>query len=133
MDNFQVVKFDTGELVFSHDDIGQHAYLIRSGKVTLYKDVDGTKQVIADMNPGQILGEMALFTGNPRSATAEVLEPSELLVIDRETFEILLQKSTPFIKGLINQLINRIQSTENNNQCGDSDSSLCHDSQFETC
>lgn len=133
MDNFQIVNFDTGELVFSHDDTGQHAYLIKSGKVTLYKDLDGTKQVIAEMNPGQILGEMALFTGNPRSATAEALEPTELLVIDRETFECLLQKSTPFVKGLINQLIHRIQSTENINQGGDSDKSLIHDSEIETC
>ena len=133
MDNFQIVNFDTGELVFSHDDTGQHAYLIKLGKVTLYKDLDGTKQVIAEMNPGQILGEMALFTGKPRSATAEALEPTELLVIDRETFECLLQKSTPFVKGLINQLIHRIQSTENNNQDGDSDNSLIHDSQIETC
>ena len=133
MDNFQVVKFDTGELVFSHDDTGKHAYLIRSGKVSLYKDVDGTKQLIADMNPGQILGEMALFTGNTRSATAEALEPSELLVIDRETFEILLQKSTPFVKGLISQLIERIQSAENTDECDDSDISLSHHSQLETC
>ncbi len=131
MDNFQVVKFDRGELIFRYDDTGKHAYLIRSGKVTLYKEVSGTKQVIAEMNPGQILGEMALFTGNPRSATAEALEPTELLVIDRETFECLLQKSTPFVKGLINQLINRIQSTENNGQLADS--SLCPDSQLETC
>lgn len=66
------------------------------------------------MTPGQILGEMAIITGEPRSATAEAKEATELLIINDESFQFLLNKCSPFIKALINQLINRIQATDKN-------------------
>lgn len=102
-----------GQVIFSHGDSGGHAYLIRSGEIALYKTTDGAKQLITHMKPGQILGEMAIITGQPRSATAEALESTELLRIDNETLQFVLNKSTPFIKALINQLIRRIQAGEN--------------------
>lgn len=112
MENFQILKFDKGQTVFHDGESGGYAYLIRSGKIALTKSIKGTKQAVAQMNPGQILGEMAIITGEPRSATAEAIEPSELLIIDQEAFQTVLRKSTPFIKALINQLISRILASE---------------------
>jgi CRP/FNR family cyclic AMP-dependent transcriptional regulator len=109
---FRLLGFNKGQVIFKEDQAATHAYLIRSGKVAIYKDVDGHKVFVAFMVPGQILGEMAIITGESRSATAEAAEYSELLVMDQDTLQNALDDVLPIIKALLNQLITRIKRTD---------------------
>jgi len=111
----QRLEFNPGQLIFREGQPGHHAYLIRVGKVTIFTTVNGHKTKIATMVPGQILGEMAIITGQPRSASAEAAEYCELLVMDKKTLAKTLDESLPIIKALLNQLVKRIQETERNN------------------
>ena len=109
------LEFNPGQLIFKEGQPGSHAYLIRTGTVSIYTNVDGHKTRIATMVPGQILGEMAIITGQPRSASAEAAEYCELLVMDKETLNTILDESLPIIKALLNQLVLRIQEAAKKN------------------
>lgn len=102
-------------MIFKEGQSANQAYLIRSGKVSIYKDVDGRKVFVAFMVPGQILGEMAIISGEPRSASAEAAEFCELLVMDQGTLKNALDDTLPIIKALLNQLIVRINETDKKN------------------
>lgn len=112
---FQLLGFNKGQVIFKEGQSAKHAYLIRSGKVAIYKDVDDRKIFVASMVPGQILGEMAIITGEPRSASAEAAEFTELLVMDQKTLQNALDDTLPIIKALLNQLIVRINETDKKN------------------
>ncbi len=107
--------FNQGQVIFREDQPATNAYLIRSGKVAIYKNVEGHKVFVAHMIPGQILGEMGIITGEPRTATAEAAEYTELLVMDQETLQNALDDVLPIIKALLNQLISRIKRTDKKN------------------
>ncbi len=109
---FKLLEFNKGQVIFREGQSAKHAYLIRSGKVAIYKDVNGRKVFVAFMVPGQILGEMAIITGEPRSASAEAAEYCELLVMDEKTLQNALNETLPIIKALLNQLIVRINDTD---------------------
>ncbi|MEN8256438.1 MAG: cyclic nucleotide-binding domain-containing protein [Thermodesulfobacteriota bacterium] len=112
---FRILEFNKGQVIFKEGQTAAHAFLIRAGKVALYQDVDGHRVFVAFMVPGQILGEMAIITGEPRSATAEAAEYSELLVMDQKTLQNALNGILPIIKALLNQLITRIKRTDKKN------------------
>ena len=112
---FRLIEFNKGQTIFREGQSAKHAYLIRTGKVAIYKDVDNRKVFVAFMVPGQILGEMAIITGEPRSASAEAAEFCELLIMDKQTLQNALQDTLPIIKALLNQLIVRINETDKKN------------------
>jgi CRP-like cAMP-binding protein len=112
---FQLLGFNKGQVIFREGQSAKNAYLIRSGRVAIYKQVNDRKVFVAFMVPGQILGEMAIITGEHRSASAEAAEFCELLVMDQKTLQNALSDTLPIIKALLNQLIDRINETDKKN------------------
>ncbi len=94
--NFQHLSFEKGEAVFHAGDPGKHAYLINSGAIKLYKMESGKQEVLGYMKPGQVLGEMAIITGAPRTASAEALETTEVLVVDESVLRSVLSRCLPY-------------------------------------
>ena len=75
-------SFDRGEVIFREGDSGEALYVIRSGSVSIRRDSnDGRTLALAELRAGSIFGELAAFGGEVRSATAEALEPTALVVI----------------------------------------------------
>ncbi|MFN3255908.1 MAG: ATP-binding cassette domain-containing protein [Ilumatobacter sp.] len=65
------VRFDAGETVFSQEDPADYVYSIVSGQVRIVRElVDGDRDVLAELGPGQYFGELGALLGFPRSATA---------------------------------------------------------------
>lgn len=74
--------------VFSQDDASDALYVISAGSVKVYRSTtDGRERILQVLGPRDILGEIALLDGYPRSATAQTLEETRMLVILRKAFE----------------------------------------------
>jgi len=72
--------------VFSHGEQASHFYVIREGTVTLYRDEVGKPvQVQTRLGPGEYFGEMGLFDGYQRSASARTSSTCRLLKIAKES------------------------------------------------
>jgi CRP-like cAMP-binding protein len=87
------VELIAGVNVFHRGDAGDALYLIDSGTVTIVLNEGEHEQVLATLEAGQSFGEMALLTGEPRTATARAATDVELLRIDKEHFDELLERS----------------------------------------
>lgn len=92
-----VVHFKKDEVVFYQGSIGSQVYLIIQGGVGIYQ---GEKEIVL-LGEGEIFGEMALLTKQPRSATAKAIKDSSFLVFSETSFERLLTKKTS-IRLLLN-------------------------------
>jgi len=67
---------------------GQEFVVLVSGSAEVYKH--GEK--VADLGPGDFVGEIALLTGRPRTATVVVTSPALVLVIPRHRFTELVDR-----------------------------------------
>jgi CRP/FNR family cyclic AMP-dependent transcriptional regulator len=102
----------SGEVLFKEGDVGDEMYLIRSGKIRIVKDLEGTKKTLAVIGEGEFFGEMALLDKRPRSAAAIAETDAKLIIVDRNAFLSSVNKN-PFIKYIIETLTTRLRKTNN--------------------
>ena len=101
--------YQAGDRIFKEGDEGNMAYIIQSGEVEIVKEVDGVETVLGTVGQGGIFGEMALIDSKPRMAAARCSKGSTIIHVCRSMFEEKLAKSDPFIRGLLNILVNHIR------------------------
>jgi len=80
-------RFRRNEVIFHKDDPGNCLYVLLSGSVKVFlRSEDGREVILTLLGPGDYVGELALLDGEPRSADAVALEPTEVLVLPRDVF-----------------------------------------------
>ncbi|MBN1647681.1 MAG: Crp/Fnr family transcriptional regulator [Spirochaetales bacterium] len=101
-----------GEIIFREGDSGNVMYILQSGKVHIKKKVEnGEKLLKVVEQEHDFFGEMSLLDGSPRSATAICTEKTNLLKIDRVSFENLILNNGRFALKIIKILSDRIRSS----------------------
>lgn len=93
------VSFNTGDILIKQGDPGDSMFFIQSGVVSVLDSANQDKQ-IAQLGKGNILGEIALLTGAPRSATVKAIEPVTVWMISKEDFDCLSENSPELLKAL---------------------------------
>ena len=101
-------QFDVGTVLFEEGEAGAEMFVIQSGRVRLTRKVRGSPQLLAVLPPGEFFGELAIINGRARSATAVVVEPAQLLVLDAVMFEALVRGNTEIALRLIKRLAARL-------------------------
>lgn len=100
----QPVRFPSGREIFRMGDKGDALFLIEEGQVSIVAGTPKDKvSTLAELGPGNSFGEMALLTGEPRSATAFAVTDTSLLRIDKEHFDELLERS-PNLRRAVEKL-----------------------------
>ncbi|MGO9058699.1 MAG: cyclic nucleotide-binding domain-containing protein [Candidatus Binataceae bacterium] len=90
---------DNGEILFRAGDAGDALYIVAQGKVDVISAPAGeclnghvAGEKLAELSEGQAFGEMALLSGEPRTATIQAAAQTDLLEIGRGDFEQLVAK-----------------------------------------
>lgn len=109
MELTQKKRFKAGELIFSQGDLGDCAYIIETGRVEISVASKSEKVVLTILGIGEILGEMSVIDGSPRSASAVALEPCEMVVVSREALFERFEASDPIVRLLISVLLTRMR------------------------
>jgi len=100
--------YKAGNKVFNQGDHGKDIFILRHGAVTV--KVDG--QIMGLINtPGTIIGEMAYFLGNQRTATVEAIEDAEFSVITGDYLQETLMKNPEIAIDLLKILSERLANT----------------------
>ena len=103
-------QFFAGDRIFETGDQGDHLYIIVSGKVgiSLESESSGTS-CIATLAAGDCFGEMNLLDDLPRSATAEVIEDTTLLSLEKTRLRGLIQSYPDMSVGMLRSLSLRLR------------------------
>ena len=105
--------FATGTTVFTIGEPGDSLYIVGTGSVELsVKDNTGAKIVLAVASPGEQFGELSLFDGGARTASAVCLEDSTLLSLDRVHLLEFLREHPDASLDLLTTMGHRIRSTD---------------------
>lgn len=107
---FSRVSVSRGETLFKQGDPGDSLYLILQGSASIVLELPNQQTLhLRTMRAGAILGEMALYTGAPRSASTVVIEDCDLYRLDNKAFQDL-NKRHPTEAGLLHSFIVRLMS-----------------------
>lgn len=100
-ERLEVVMLEPGQVLFERGDPGDSMYLVVDGvlDVVIARD-DGDEWVIDQLAAGEILGEMALLSGQPRSAMVRAVQATELHRLSKYDFDALSQRDADLLKGL---------------------------------
>ncbi|CAN5855207.1 hypothetical protein BH11MYX3_BH11MYX3_41380 [soil metagenome] len=100
VENLTIVPLVIGAALFHEGDPGDALYVIVEGEVSVL--AEGPPQVeMARLGPGSFIGEVALMTDQPRSATVTATAPSELLRIDRHTLARVLADHGDVLRAVL--------------------------------
>lgn len=97
--------FDPGEVIFFEGELGMQVYIVEDGKVEIYKNRDGAEMSVAMIGPGGLFGEMSLIDGEPRMASARVVEQSVIVSVNKKAFMEKIDKADPFIRKVFRIII----------------------------
>ena len=93
--NARISVFNAGEVLFHEGDKADGLHLIRRGSVTVSRTLGGREVVLSYVAAGNYVGEMALLSDAPRSATVRAAVSTESIVLDARTFnEVLMRNNT---------------------------------------
>ncbi|MGZ8273274.1 MAG: patatin-like phospholipase family protein [Burkholderiaceae bacterium] len=107
------VELAGGDVLMEQGQVGDSGYLLLSGRLRIYvRDEDGTQRMVREIARGEVIGEMSLFTGEPRSATVVAVRDSVLVMLDKPRFDGLLALSPQVAQTLTRQIIHRLQTQD---------------------
>jgi NTE family protein len=110
-EHVQWVELAAGDVLMQQGSPGDSAYLSISGRFRVYMaDEDGSRRVVRELGRGEVIGEMSLYTGEPRSATVVAIRDSVLVRLDKPHFEEMLAGSPRASIALTRQIIGRLQT-----------------------
>jgi CRP-like cAMP-binding protein len=97
--------FGPGEVIFRQGDTGtREAYLVHDGRVEVRRRTPDGERVLRTLAHGDLLGEVALFSDAPHSATALALEDVTLLVVPADRLENIVRTNPNLAIAIIRQL-----------------------------
>jgi serine/threonine-protein kinase len=95
--------YEAGRVVVREGERGDEAFVIVSGKCAVTAMSEGKRVVLRELGPGDVFGETAVFSDEPRSATVEATEALVVRVVTGETLSQSLGLQTwtgEFVKAL---------------------------------
>jgi NTE family protein len=110
------VEIAGGQPLMEQGAPGDSMYLSISGRLRTYvRDEDGVPRVVRELGRGQVIGEMSLYTDEPRSATVVAIRDSVLVRLDKAHFAELLASGSQVSLALTRQIIHRLQTQRDRN------------------
>jgi cAMP-dependent protein kinase regulator len=106
------VRFRQGETLLREGDPGDEMYLIDSGRVRVVRGVGRDARILAELGAGDAVGEMALLTGNPRSATVTALADTQAWSVSQADFDTLVATYPSLALSLSRLLSERLRHTD---------------------
>jgi CRP/FNR family transcriptional regulator, cyclic AMP receptor protein len=104
--------WDRGEVIFREGDQGDTCYLLRTGAVVLTREhQDGRMVALAELRAGALFGELAMFRGETRSATAEAIEATTAVALLASDMQRLIRRSPGLSLKFLATLAERVSRT----------------------
>jgi CRP/FNR family cyclic AMP-dependent transcriptional regulator len=91
------VETEAGQVLIGQEESGQELMIIVDGTAEVTRD----GRHVRDLGPGEVIGEISLLDGGPRTATVIAREPTTVLSISKRAFDTVLDR----VPGLSHELL----------------------------
>jgi CRP/FNR family transcriptional regulator, cyclic AMP receptor protein len=105
-------SWERGELIFREGDTGDTCYLVKDGAVILTREhQDGRMIALTECRSGDMFGELAMFRGETRSASAEAVEPTTAVALLAPDMQRLIKRNPDLALKILAALAERVRRT----------------------
>jgi CRP/FNR family transcriptional regulator len=80
----QVLARPPGAHLFREGEQAAAVFLVESGQIEVYRGAGPTRRVVCRVGPGSVLGDMAMFGGNPHIASAQATTRVRVFYLERD-------------------------------------------------
>ena len=106
----QKKQFSADVTVFFQDDPSDSLYVVLSGSAKIFQtSEDGKQRILKILRKGEAFGELAMIEGQPRSASVQTLEPTEMLMLTRKDFQAFCDKHPSVLWMLLQAFAERLR------------------------
>jgi CRP/FNR family cyclic AMP-dependent transcriptional regulator len=110
--NADTVRWEEGDTIFEEGDVGRCCYVLHSGEVKVVRRLpDGRRITLAQMGPGSVFGELALFNGERRSASVVALDLTSAVVLAADDVMSVLRTDAEATLNVAIGLADRLRAT----------------------
>jgi len=103
--NAHVQKYNKGKILFLHGDEATHFYYIKSGWIKLFREtLDGTQAVVDILTDSHILGDTSIFENGIYPYSAEIVEPSEIIILPISPLEEEITNNSKFAFDMLTSM-----------------------------
>ena len=104
-------RYDAGDVVFHAGDGGESCFIVASGVVRAVREHPSGRAIsLSHFHAGEVFGVSSLFDAQPRAATLEAVEPSELVAIGGADMRLLMRERPEFAFALSAALAARLRA-----------------------
>jgi CRP/FNR family transcriptional regulator len=103
---------EAGETFYTPESASERLFILKRGRVRIYRTANGRELTLAEIEPGTIFGEMALTAQRLRGSYAQAIDPSILLILSRTDLEHIIEENPQVGIRLVNLLSERLRSYE---------------------
>lgn len=111
--NAEYTELSTGEYLVKEGDQTSEVYFLLTGHLRALKNTPTGTVILGEIGRGETIGELALFTGKPRSADVIAIRDSVAVKITREVLEKAIKKKPHVAIKVTRQIIERFEETNN--------------------
>ncbi|PYM68622.1 MAG: hypothetical protein DME10_26705 [Candidatus Rokuibacteriota bacterium] len=105
----EYVYLSGGGTLMREGEIGDALYILLNGRLRIVARRPEKENVINEIGPGETVGEMAILTGEPRSATVRAIRDCALVKFSRAAFDHLVEKYPKTMMQLASLIVQRFQ------------------------
>lgn len=106
-------KVKQGKKIINEESKGSLFYLVLRGKVKIFQTgAGGKRKTLSVLEKGDFFGEMSLIDREIRSASAEVLEESELLIMNEKEFHKIIMRDNRILIKITQVLVDRLRKAD---------------------
>lgn len=110
-DDVQFRHLRVGQLLFVEGDRSTSLYLLKKGKLRVFRERRNRQMDLGFVKEGQLVGEMAFIDGGARSASVEAIEPSVVVEMNSKSFKRFIKRQPKWFQILMKNLIDYVRST----------------------
>jgi eukaryotic-like serine/threonine-protein kinase len=108
---FETRAYRPGEEIVKEGEPGDTAYIIERGACDVYRWIDGQQTLVRRLEPGDVFGEMAVFSGGIRTASVVAVGEVTLKVITGVSLNRELDRN-PWVATFVRSLARMLRETE---------------------
>jgi len=103
---------EAGETFFSPEDTSERLFILKKGRVRIFRQSDGRELTLSEIEPGTVFGEMVLTAQRLRGSYAQAMEPSIVIGMSREELDHIVEENPQVGNRLLQLLSERLRSYE---------------------
>jgi CRP-like cAMP-binding protein len=127
IDRLMVTRhYAKGESIFIKGDVGSELFVVLEGEIRVHLDHEGREVTLARLGPSSVLGEMAVFDDQPRSAGAQASAATTVRVLRRDRLHALVHEHPEVLLEFVKNLSQRIRVMNEQLEAGTQEAAPTH-------